>query len=179
MVLRAGLEPARITPHAPQTCAATNYATSANYQKNYLFELVVLAAGAIAAFVSAELTVTPFVLTVTFGCKVVFAAFKSTVVFALASVKAGAVSVWASGLLVCKTETFPFKAGIARNKADNIKTTAAVILIFARIVCVPRGLNAELEILLVKSAPASVFPGCNKTDAIKTMHETKNKPYKK
>ena len=29
MVLRAGLEPARIAPHAPQTCAATNYATSA------------------------------------------------------------------------------------------------------------------------------------------------------
>lgn len=27
MVLRAGLEPARIAPHAPQTCAATNYAT--------------------------------------------------------------------------------------------------------------------------------------------------------
>ena len=29
MVPRAGLEPARIAPHAPQTCAATNYATSA------------------------------------------------------------------------------------------------------------------------------------------------------
>jgi len=27
MVLRARLELARITPHAPQTCAATNYAT--------------------------------------------------------------------------------------------------------------------------------------------------------
>ena len=29
MVPRAGLEPARIAPHAPQTSAATNYATSA------------------------------------------------------------------------------------------------------------------------------------------------------
>ena len=39
MVLRAGLEPARIAPHAPQTCAATNYATSAINQtgKIYLF----------------------------------------------------------------------------------------------------------------------------------------------
>ncbi len=57
MVLRAGLEPARITPHAPQTCAATNYATSAiHFQKIYLFagtfvftggaELVVAAASA-------------------------------------------------------------------------------------------------------------------------------------
>jgi hypothetical protein len=27
MVLRARLELARIAPHAPQTCAATNYAT--------------------------------------------------------------------------------------------------------------------------------------------------------
>ena len=35
MVLRAGLEPARIAPHAPQTCAATNYATSAKNVKNY------------------------------------------------------------------------------------------------------------------------------------------------
>ena len=44
MVLRAGLEPARITPHAPQTCAATNYATSAIFKnrKIYLF------AGAVA-----------------------------------------------------------------------------------------------------------------------------------
>jgi hypothetical protein len=45
LVLRAGLEPARITPHAPQTCAATNYATSAilNFQaiaKNYFFVFV-------------------------------------------------------------------------------------------------------------------------------------------
>lgn len=32
VVLRAGLEPARIAPHAPQTCAATNYATSAIIQ---------------------------------------------------------------------------------------------------------------------------------------------------
>ncbi len=37
VVPRAGLEPARITPHAPQTCAATNYATSAIFPKTYLF----------------------------------------------------------------------------------------------------------------------------------------------
>ena len=35
LVLRAGLEPARIAPHAPQTCAATNYATSAIERSNY------------------------------------------------------------------------------------------------------------------------------------------------
>ena len=33
MVPRAGLEPARIAPHAPQTCAATNYATSARLDR--------------------------------------------------------------------------------------------------------------------------------------------------
>ena len=44
MVLRAGLEPARIAPHAPQTCAATNYATSA--RKDHLFAGALLAGGA-------------------------------------------------------------------------------------------------------------------------------------
>ena len=48
MVLRAGLEPARIAPHAPQTCAATNYATSAiKTEKIYLLAAAfVFAAGA-------------------------------------------------------------------------------------------------------------------------------------
>src|SRR6185369_6414267 len=61
VVPRAGLEPARIAPHAPQTCAATNYATSADFQRNYLlagalggaeFASVVVAGSAAFAFVS-------------------------------------------------------------------------------------------------------------------------------
>lgn len=85
MVLRAGLEPARISPHAPQTCAATNYATSANFQKNYLFSLpdsdwAAFAAGA--------------VLAATLESAGVFAA--GTTVFDVDSTTAGAVSAGAS-----------------------------------------------------------------------------------
>ena len=145
--------------------------------------LVALALLAFAAFAFATgitvltvvFPVTVLVLTVIFGCK--FASGATIFAFASAGAAAGAVSVGA--LLVCRTETFPVKAGIERNKAESIKTTAATMLIFARTVCVPRGLKAELEILLVNNAPASVLPGCNKTDAIKTMQETKNNAYKK
>ncbi len=57
--------------------------------------------------------------------------------FAFASV-AGAFSTGVS-VVVCKTETFPVKAGIARKSADSIKTAAAPIVIFDKIVCEPRG----------------------------------------
>lgn len=81
-------------------------------------------------------------------------------VFAFASVTAGTVvcSAGASGFAF-KTEPPPCKAGIEINSAEIIKTTAAVIVILARILVVPRGVNAVLEMLLVNSAPASVFPG--------------------
>ena len=72
------------------------------------------------------------------------------------------------------TETPPRRAGSEIRNAETMNTDAATIVIFARIVAVPRGLKAELEILLVKSAPASVLPGCKRTDAIRTMHEIKN-----
>ncbi len=48
------------------------------------------------------------------------------------------------------------------------------MVIFDKTVAVPRGPKAELEILLVKSAPASVFPGCSKTETIKATQEIKN-----
>ena len=47
---RAGLEPARIAPHAPQTCAATNYATSA-----FILTKIYWFAGAAALVLAAEL----------------------------------------------------------------------------------------------------------------------------
>jgi uncharacterized membrane protein len=80
-------------------------------------------------------------------------------------------------LVEFKTETSPLMVGIARSKADSIKIAAALMVILDKTDCVPRGPKAVLEILLVKSAPASAFPGCNKTVAIKTMHETKNIMY--
>ena len=181
LVLRAGLEPARITPHAPQTCAATNYATSANFNfqnktKNYFFVLVsffavfavvaALFAVLAAVFVVFAVLVAVFEViksgfviggTVTgefeFGLKF-DGAFTSTFAFVVA---AGAVSE-VSGLLD-KTDTPPFNAGIASINADSMKTVAATIVVFDKTVAVPREPKALLEILLVNNAPASVLPG--------------------
>ena len=87
---------------------------------------------------------------------------------------AGVVGAAGVSPTVCKTEIFPVIAGIARSKAEIKKVAAATIVIFDKIVCVPRGPKAELEILLVNKAPASVLPGCNSTVAIKTRQEIKN-----
>jgi hypothetical protein len=110
--------------------------------------------------------------------------FVSTAVFAFASAAVfvfesttGAVEVESS--VVCKTEIFPVKAGIESKSADSIKQVAAIIVNFDKTLAAPRGVKAVLETLLVKSAPASVFPGCSRTAPIKTKQETKNNPYKK
>ena len=154
MVPRAGLEPARIAPHAPQTCAATNYATSADFQRNYL-----LAGGfAGAAFDSAVFA----------GAEALAFASGAAFVFAAAALEFELAGV--SGL-ADRTETLPFNAGIEINNAERKNTIAATIVSFDRTVAVPRGPNAELEILLVKSAPASVFPGCSNTAATRTTQE--------
>lgn len=173
MVLRAGLEPARIAPHAPQTCAATNYATSAKWNgipdikhpaihrftKNYLL------AG--ASEFAAGASALEFDSTGAAGSEFVLVSAGTTV----------STSAGASGLLD-STETFPVSAGIEMNRADNIKATAAPMVIFDRTVAVPRGLKAVLETLLVKRAPASVLPGCSNTAAISTKQEIKKIPYK-
>ena len=158
MVPRAGLEPARIAPHAPQTCAATNYATSADFQRNYLlagalggaeFASVVVAGSAAFAFVS--------------GAVLALAAGAFELVL-------DGASAGASGFDE-RTETFPFIAGIEISNAMRKNTTAAPIVSLDKTVAVPRGPNAELEILLVNSAPASVLPGCSRTAATRTTQE--------
>ena len=117
------------------------------------------------------------VLAVLFELAEVFA----TVVFAkfaLVSVVAGFDSAGVSEV-VCKTETFPVIDGNDSSNAAIKKTAAAPIVIFDKIEAVPRAPKAVLEILLVKSAPASALPGCNNTVATNTRQETKNKPYRK
>lgn len=106
----------------------------------------------------------------------IFAAFGVAAVF-VASV-AGGTDAGASEV-VCKTETFPVIAGNDNNKAENINNAAALIVILDKTDCVPRGPNAVLEILLVNRAPASAFPGCNKTVTIRTRQDIKNRPYNK
>lgn len=72
------------------------------------------------------------------GCAVFACAFVFAVLLTSAAAGGTVVSVTVSGLLF-KTELPPCKAGIAINKAESIKSVAATIVIFDKIVCVPRG----------------------------------------
>jgi len=154
-----------------------------NFSKNqdYLFAFVFafVFAGAVTfvfAFPAIEsgFALFVFVSTATFVFALVFA---STAAFEFVS-SAGATGSDESPV-VCKTEIFPVKAGIESKSAESIKTVAAMIVNLDKTLAAPRGVNAVLETLLVKSAPASVLPGCKRTAAINTIQETKNNPYKK
>ena len=74
------------------------------------------------------------------------------------------------------TDREPVTIGNESVSATSMKSAAATIVIFARMVCVPRGPNAVLETELVKSAPASAFPGCNRTEMIITMQDSIKRP---
>ncbi len=179
MVLRAGLEPARITPHAPQTCAATNYATSAIFQKNYLFaggfgwigtatllfEGAALVAGAAEFVGAAVLLVSPIVIVCSLPGPIVASATGVAAGDGVASVDCSSLPE--------STEALPLNAGIEINRAEIINTIAAAMVNFPRTEAVPRGANALLETLLVNRAPASVFPGCKSTDATSRRHDIK------
>jgi len=152
-----------------------------------------LAAGLLAAGLFAvTLAAGAFALEAAGGAVFAFVSAAGAEVFAFAS--AGAVFAFASAVfefaladdvsavpsgLADKTETLPVNAGIARNRADSMNVAAAIIVILDKTVAVPRGANAELDTLLVKSAPASVLPGWSNTDPTRTMHEIKNSAYKK
>jgi len=81
-----------------------------------------------------------------------------------------------SGAPDCKTELSPVIAGKDRDKASNMNPAAAPIVIFDKIVCVPRGPNAVLETELENNAPASALPGCNRTVIIKITQARINSP---
>lgn len=83
-----------------------------------------------------------------------------------------------SSEVVCTTERWPVSEGRESAIATSMKSAAAPIVTFARMVCVPRGPNAVLETLLEKSAPASALPGCKSTATISTTHERINRMYK-
>lgn len=183
MVLRAGLEPARITPHAPQTCAATNYATSAFGKLFQFFKKsgFYLFAGAVLAFAGAAALA--FASTFAGAAAFAFAVLASTAAGTFASTAVfdsiTGVTVSIESPVVCITEIFPVRAGIESRRAESIKQVAAAIVSLDKTLAAPRGVKAVLETLLVKSAPASVLPGCSRTAAINTIQETKNNPYKK
>ena len=140
----------------------------------FVFELA-FAAGAFAAGTFADGAELAFEFVSATGA--VFAFASAGAVFAFASTELAGASAGVSGLLE-RTETLPVNAGIARNNAESIKVDAAMIVIFDRTVAVPRGARAELETLLVNNAPASVLPGCRRTDATRTIQDKKNIAYK-
>ena len=130
------LKHARIPiPPRPQTL---------NFQINdYLFagascggfvSSVLLFALVVSVFTAALVFVAAFAFVSTFAFVLALA---STLALVLAS-GAGVASAEES-LVVCKTETLPVKAGIAKSKAETIKRVAAIIVSFDKIVVAPRG----------------------------------------
>ena len=78
----------------------------------------------------------------------------------------------------CNTDRVPVNDGSASINAISMNAAAAPIVIFARMLAVPRGPKAVLERLLEKSAPASALPGCSKMTMTKTTQDRINSPYK-
>ena len=65
------------------------------------------------------------------------------------------------------------------SSAVIIKVVAAAMVIFARMLAVPRGPKAVLDTEEVKSAPASALPGCRSTATTSTKQASRNSPYNK
>lgn len=105
----------------------------------------------------------------------------STLAFVFKSLIGGVVtaSEGISAGLFAITDEIPEIAGSEINNAESIKRTAAAMVSFDKTVCVPRGPKAFPEILLVKSAPASVLPGCKSTETISATQEIKKIVYKR
>jgi len=95
----------------------------------------------------------------------------------LAAGEAAGVGV-ASASVDCKTELEPVTPGNESVNAMSINAAAAPIVIFERMLAVPRGPNAVLETLLEKRSPAPDLPGCSSITTMSTTHARTNSPYK-
>ena len=84
----------------------------------------------------------------------------------------------APGAPDCKTEWLPVTAGSESISAMSMKAAAAPIVIFERMLAVPRGPKAVLDTLLENRSPAPDLPGCNSTTTTSTRHAKINSPYK-
>ena len=85
----------------------------------------------------------------------------------------------ASGAADCKTECVPVTAGRESISATNMKAAAAPIVIFDKMLAVPRGPKAVLETELENKSPAPDFPGCKRITTINIMHARINNAYKR
>jgi len=95
----------------------------------------------------------------------------------LAAGEAAGVGV-ASASVDCNTEVEPVTPGNESVNAMSINAAAAPIVIFERMLAVPRGPNAVLETLLEKRSPAPDLPGCSNITTTSTMQARINSPYK-
>jgi hypothetical protein len=64
-------------------------------------------------------------------------------------------------------------------RAINMNAAAAPIVIFDRMLAVPRGPKAVLETELENKSPAPDFPGCKRMTTINTMQAKINSAYKR
>jgi hypothetical protein len=172
MVPKGGLEPPRVTSHAPQTCASASSATSAKGEK---FSKV---AGIIAAFRIQNRRPIYFVAAGD-------AAGAAGEVAGAACDAAGDASAAGDGVGVAagavsgvdsRIERAPLNTGKLSVNAISMNAAAAPIVIFAKRLAVPRGPNAVLETVFEKSAPASALPGCSRITTTRMMHARMNSP---
>ncbi len=140
-------------------------------KKNYLF------AGAALTSASSDFVAGVSIRALLVFVSGVFALALAIGASEIAGTSAGAVA-GASSTLPGRTDAVPLRAGIDISNADTINSAAAAIVIRDKTEAEPRGAKAELETLLVNKAPASVLPGCNRTEPIKVMQAAKNRKYK-
>ena len=84
----------------------------------------------------------------------------------------------ASGAVDCKTECEPVTPGSESISAKSMNPAAAPIVIFDKMLAVPRGPNAVLDTLLENRSPAPDLPGCKSTTITNTTQARINKPYR-
>ena len=84
----------------------------------------------------------------------------------------------ASGAVDVNTEWEPVTPGSESINANSMKPAAAPIVIFDKMLAVPRGPKAVLETLLENKSPAPDLPGCNSTTITSTTQDKINSPYK-
>jgi hypothetical protein len=115
MVPKGGLEPPRVTSHAPQTCASTSSATSARPGR-----------------ISRLNACSGHFLTGAFdGClSIVDVGIATGAAGVGVAVAAGVGTGTCSGTPDCNTELVPVIAGSDSSKANNMNPTAAPIVIF-------------------------------------------------
>src|SRR4029434_7743348 len=86
--------------------------------------------------------------------------------------EAGVTGACSAGPTPSPNERFSNSPGIENRNAIKKNTIAAVIVILAKTVWVPRGPNAAEFTPPPNTADASDLPGCKSTNIIKTKHDT-------